>query len=1016
MPTRHIYLKIEQIAGYNPVNPEPKPAPPRAYRRDCMRNPGHEDGTLPDTEVAARALAALVYREYLDPSYHIPKPDKIVPADINEPLYYARVPGTVIYAHPGDRLHIHVLNGDSEPHSFHIHGVSYGIDSDGAWPLGTESNDGRRSDEICPGQVWTYTFDVTNEMLGAWPFHDHYKRIGEYVNRGLFGGLIVRRPEHPHPLPFPLPALALDVVETRLKENFAPRPLQPGAEVEALRDFLKEFADFPQNRPVIHPEHPIDVPLFFHLMSGGAGTPAFNPPAPINHGDTFTVPFGGEATYTYHCNFHPEMQGTVVVSAMAASSDVTVIIDDGPPKRFNPLTIAVKPGGKVNWYYPPGPPGDTTQHTVTENGGGLPSLCFNGRSFVGNTPTIVAHTGQKIRWYVFNLDLGMVWHNFHPHSQRWRFADETIDVRSISPAESFVVETTAPPVLLLPPEIAKTQEPLYRPHDAKLYKLRGDFLVHCHIEPHMMQGLACVVRSHQAVWLTPTQADQLAKTTGLPIDPGNNACSSVKLDRCASAGAGKWEIVPGTQPQEPGATMMHAALLANSDTVLFWGYADQPPTVPPNQTRLWDPATGYSPPANQPASVSVPPGDIIFSNLHSAGHAYLDDAEGTLLAHGGETAAAPPSNAGNQQAFLFHPSSKLWELVSPTLDNRFYATTLTLADARLLTMYGNSNRIEVFNPGPKTWDPPIQLPMPPAPPGMDYRYYPWAYLLAGGDIFIAGHQEWTTRFAWTPTVAIRGQWQTINGDRSPFGGELGTSVLLALRPPNYEPRVLIAAGMGATAQTAEMIDLSAAPPMWMSQPPWSTLKRARPQQCTATLLPDGRVLLAGGTGGPAPAEVFDPENPGAGWIETPTMTYTRGYHSSAILLTDGTVLMGGDPMSGGVPTPHERFFPGYCFLPRPAIAGAPPSVGYGATFTINTPDAPSIAKVVLMRPGAVTHGFNQTQRLVECMFTAAANTLSVQAPPNDPIGRNAASPGYYLLFILNAGRVPSLAKWVRISP
>lgn len=182
MADRHVYLKIEQIASYNPVNPEPKPAPPRAYQRDCGRNPGHDDGTIPLSEVSARALSALIYREYLDSAYLFPKPDKLVIADINEPLFYSRVPGTVIYAHPGDRLLIHVLNGDTDPHSFHLHGLSYGIDSDGAWPFGTEAHDGtaiRRSDEICPGQTWTYTFDVTDEMVGAWPFHDHWRDIDQ---------------------------------------------------------------------------------------------------------------------------------------------------------------------------------------------------------------------------------------------------------------------------------------------------------------------------------------------------------------------------------------------------------------------------------------------------------------------------------------------------------------------------------------------------------------------------------------------------------------------------------------------------------------------------------------------------------------------------------------------------------------------------------------------------------------------------------------------------------------------
>ncbi|MEP6879784.1 MAG: galactose oxidase early set domain-containing protein, partial [Nitrosospira sp.] len=247
------------------------------------------------------------------------------------------------------------------------------------------------------------------------------------------------------------------------------------------------------------------------------------------------------------------------------------------------------------------------------------------------------------------------------------------------------------------------------------------------------------------------------------------------------------------------------------------------------------------------------------------------------------------------------------------------------------------------------------------------------------------------------------------------GGELGTSVLLPLRPTDsYAVRVLIAAGATPTTQqTAEMIDLSAATPAWMALP---NLKNARSQQCTATLLPDGRVLIAGGTssGGvltAGPAEIFDPQNPAAGWEETMPMAHPRGYHSSAILLTDGSVLMGGDPQDAMGPTPHDRFFPGYYFLPRPTIANVTPaSGGFGAAFTVNTPDAPSIAEVVLMRPGAVTHGFNQTQRYVGCAFTVGAGALTVTAPPDG----NVAPPGFYMLFIVNGGRVPSVARWIRL--
>src|SRR5262249_58909098 len=128
---------------------------------------------------------------------------------------------------------------------------------------------------------------------------------------------------------------------------------------------------------------------------------------------------------------------------------------------------------------------------------------------------------------VFNLDLGMVWHNFHPHGQRWRFADETIDGRSLGPAESFVVETTAPPALLLPPEIEKTQPPDRRPKGAKAYHLRGDFLFHCHVEMHMMAGLAGLVPPRQTAWLTKTQPHRLGAQNGLPLGHRPQYCPPV---------------------------------------------------------------------------------------------------------------------------------------------------------------------------------------------------------------------------------------------------------------------------------------------------------------------------------------------------------------------------------------------------------------------------------------------------------------------------------------------------------
>ena len=78
---------------------------------------------------------------------------------------------------------------------------------------------------------------------------------------------------------------------------------------------------------------------------------------------------------------------------------------------------------------------------------------------------------------------------------------------------------------------------------------------------------------------------------------------------------------------------------------------------------------------------------------------------------------------------------------------------------------------------------------------------------------------------------------------------------------------------------------------------------------------------------------------------------------------------------------------------------------------MQTPDAANIASVVLVRPGAPTHAFDMDQRLVGLSFTVGSGVLNVTAPPNG----NIAPPGYYMLFMLNAAGVPSVARFVQLS-
>ena len=81
------------------------------------------------------------------------------------------------------------------------------------------------------------------------------------------------------------------------------------------------------------------------------------------------------------------------------------------------------------------------------------------------------------------------------------------------------------------------------------------------------------------------------------------------------------------------------------------------------------------------------------------------------------------------------------------------------------------------------------------------------------------------------------------------------------------------------------------------------------------------------------------------------------------------------------------FSPPYLFnadgslAPRPGIASAPSRITYGAPFTVETPDAGSVARGTLIRLSSVTHTFNQSQLIYPLTFSATGpTTLGAEAP------------------------------------
>jgi hypothetical protein len=166
------------------------------------------------------------------------------------------------------------------------------------------------------------------------------------------------------------------------------------------------------------------------------------------------------------------------------------------------------------------------------------------------------------------------------------------------------------------------------------------------------------------------------------------------------------------------------------------------------------------------------------------------------------------------------------------------------------------------------------------------------------------------------------------------------------------------------------------------------------------------------TTGPLAIEMWDP---GSGtWTTLASMAVPRMYHSTAMLMPDGRVLAAGGGHNGGAPNNFSAqvFSPPYLFQgARPSFTNAPDAAAYGAVFTVDSPDAPNIGSVSLIDLASSTHSTDMSQVYAELAFTKSSTQLSITAPQNG----DQAPPGYYMLFIVNSTGVPSVAKILLIG-
>jgi hypothetical protein len=395
------------------------------------------------------------------------------------------------------------------------------------------------------------------------------------------------------------------------------------------------------------------------------------------------------------------------------------------------------------------------------------------------------------------------------------------------------------------------------------------------------------------------------------------------------------------------------------------------------------------------------------ADLFCSGHALLSDGRVLVVGGYGESS----NTIGLANAEIFDPVGQTWTSIPNMRYPRWYPNATTLSDGRILvtagwqtTAHSNAGISEIYDPVANSWSSLTNANNP-------FETYPFLYLLPDGRVIHIGGSEYATDTDVLDLSTV--SWSVID----PNIVDGGSATM-------YTPNKFVKAGsasdsqnVGPSSNTTFVLDMTQPTPAWVETP-----SMVYPRSfMNLTMLPDGTALATGGetdrNGGDIAnavyaAELWSPLT--QTWSTMASMHTPREYHGTALLLPDGRVLesgMGAD--FGNVPNEQsaEFYSPPYLFKgARPTISQAPTQIQYNSTFFVGTPNAASIASVVLIRSGAVTHFFDQNERYVPLSFTQASGGLTVTTP----VDANLAPPGFYMLFIVNTAGVPSIAPFVQL--
>src|ERR1035438_1437181 len=267
------------------------------------------------------------------------------------------------------------------------------------------------------------------------------------------------------------------------------------------------------------------------------------------------------------------------------------------------------------------------------------------------------------------------------------------------------------------------------------------------------------------------------------------------------------------------------------------------------------------------------------------GHTVTLLPNGKLLAAGGCSTNFIPSLNYLSTAELYDPANGTWTVTGSQAAPRVFHTATLLPSGKVLIVGGNGSSggllssAELYDPASGTWTTTCAL--------ATAREYHTATLLPNGKVLVVGGETNNQIILGNNSLAsaelydpATGHW-TATGPLK-YGRYQHTATLL------QNGKVLVAGGTGySPTTTAELYDPAAG--NWTTTGAMSTARA----QHTATLLPDGRVLTAGGGstfGLPPPgpsAELYDPVT--ETWTGTGGLGTNRFAHT-ATLLPNGKVL------------------------------------------------------------------------------------------------------------------------------